>query len=221
MFKKSVVALVAALLAMAAGTASADVVCADSSYCTVTFTRTYTGNFNPGQPYDYVTVAPDGSGETFAQFGITIRVFLKNCQGQPLVGVPAQQINLFNANLCICPGGAISDAGTDANGMATFSGTLKAGGCVPSVDVYADGVFICTLRGPSPALVTVKLNSTDAANQGTSPCFTDSSDLAAFAARIGKPAQYNICFDYNETGGPTIDSSDLAFFASVIGAACN
>ena len=220
MYEKFVLAWVAALLAMTVGTASADVVCADSSYCTVTFTRTYTENYNPGQPYDYVTVAPDGSGETFTQFGITIRVFLKNCQGQPLVGVPAQQINLFNANLCICPGGAISDAGTDANGMATFSGTIKAGGCVTSVDVYADGVFIGTLRGPSPGLVTVKINSTDTLT-ASGPCFTDSSDLAVFASRIAKPAFYTICLDYNESGGPTIDSSDLAFMASVLGAACN
>ena len=219
MYNNSVVARVAALLALAAGSASADVVCADSSYCTVTFTRTYTMNYNPGQPYDYVTIAPDGRGETFAATGITIRVFLKNCQGQPLVGVPAQQVNLFSPSICICPGGAISDAGTDENGMATFSGSMKAGGCTTSVDVYADGVFIGTLRGPSPALVTVKLNSTDGGS--SSPCFTDSSDLARLAARIGKPAQYTICFDYNETGGPTIDSGDLAFLAGVIGAACN
>ena len=96
---------------------------------------------------------------------------------------------------------------------------MQAGGCVTSLQLYADGVFICTLRGPSPAEVTVKINSTDGGV--SSPCFTDSSDLASFAARIGKPAQYNICWDYNETGGPTIDSSDLAFFAAVIGAACN
>ena len=130
----------------------------------MTFTRTYTANYNPGQPYDYVTVASDGSGETFAQLGITIRVFLKNCQGQMLAGVPAQQIALFNPHLCICMGGAISDAGTNANGMATFSGTMRAGGCVTSLDVYADGVFIGTLRGPAPGFVTVKINSPDPRN---------------------------------------------------------
>ena len=221
MYKKSFVSLAAALLSMVTGMAAADIVCYDGSYCTATFSRTYTGNYNPGQPYDYVTVAPDGTGETFAQFGITIRVFLKNCQGVPIVGVPAQQIALFSPDLCICPDGAHSDAATDANGMATFSGTLKAGGCVTRVDVYAEGTYIDTVRGPSPDLVSVKLNSTDAASQGISPCFTDSADLAGFAARIGKSTQYNICWDYNESGGPTIDSADLAFFASVIGAACN
>jgi hypothetical protein len=217
---KPVIGLVAALLVTATGTASADLVCADSSYSTVTFTRTYQGNYNRGQPYDYVTVVPDGSGETFTQFGITIHVFLRNCQGQPIVGMTAQQITLFNPSLCICPGGAISDAGTDANGMATFSGTLRAGGCVQSLDVYADGVFIGTLRGPSPEFVTVKLNSMDAAQQGTSPCYTDSSDLAAFAQRLGRVALYSICFDYNENGPPTIDASDLSFFAAYIQANC-
>jgi len=220
MYNNSVVARVAALLALAAGSASADVVCADSSYCTVTFTRTYTMNYNPGQPYDYVTVAPNGRGETFAQLGITIRVFLKNCQGEPLVGVPAQQITLFNPSLCICTGGAISDAGTDANGMATFSGSIRAGGCAQSVDVYADGVFICTLRS-SPGNVSVKINSPDNAQQGTSPCFTDADDLVIMASRLGRPAFYNICQDFNESGGPTLDSSDLAYFAAVLGAGCN
>lgn len=115
---KSVIAVGVALLATAAGTASADLVCADSSYSTVTFTRTYLGNFRPGQPYDYVTVNPDGRGDTFAATGITIRVFVRNCQGQPIAGLPTQQISLFNPSLCICPSGAISDAATDANGMA-------------------------------------------------------------------------------------------------------
>lgn len=68
--------------------------------------------------------------------------------------------------------------------------------------------------------MTVKINSPDAAQQGTSPCYTDSSDLAAFAQRIGRPSLYSICFDYNETGGPTIDASDLSMFASYIQAAC-
>ena len=167
-----------------------------------------------------MTVVPDGSGETFTQFGITIRVFVRNCQGQPIVGLPAQNISLFSPSLCICPGGAISDAGTDANGMATFSGSLRAGGCATSLDVYADGVFIGTLRGPGPDFVTVKLNSWDAAQQGTSPCYTDSSDFAAFAQRLGRAVLYSICFDYNETGGPMIDSSDLASFASRIQANC-
>jgi hypothetical protein len=219
MLKKSVVALSAALLAACfAGTAAADIVCPDSSYCEVVFGQTYgpTSQF-AGLPYDYLTTDPANGGESFNSFGIDIRVYLKNCDGEPLIGVPAQEVVLFNSNLCICPGGGASDAGTDSNGCATWTGTLATGGCVDVLDVYADGVFICTLEDASSR--TVKLNSTDQAHAPTSPCFTDSSDLASLAAQLGQSAIGRICFDFNELD-PTIDLSDLAFFAASLGAAC-
>jgi hypothetical protein len=210
-----------------AGQAAADIVDPDSSYCEVTFNRTYpTGSQFVGQPYDYVTIAPDAAGETFFNVNgvnepdgladIDIRVYLRNSLGAPLIGVPAQEIVVFSSQLCICPGGNISDAGTDAAGMAQFTGTLAAGGCVTALDVYADGVYICTLNS---AARNVKTNSPDYAHQGTSPCFADASDLGFFATVLGKTATGNICSDFNELG-QTVDASDLAFFASFLGAAC-
>jgi len=214
MMKKSVVAIMAAIVACMAGTAAADVVCPDSSYAVVTFNASYTGSWNNGADYDYVTIAPNGLGETFINASgqnnvlpdIEIRVYLKNCNGDPLVGVPAQEIVLYNSGLCICPGGNISDAGTDINGCATFTGSIAGGGCVQGLDVYADGVPIDT--------IPVNINSTDTGL--ASPCFTDSSDLTAFAGKLG--GAHDICFDYNETGA--VDSGDVAFFAGVLGAAC-
>jgi hypothetical protein len=198
MLKKSlVVALVAACFV---GTAAADIVCPDSSYCTVSFATTK----------DRVTIAPNGAGETFAGTGITIQVYLKNCNGAPLVGVPRQEVVIYNSGLCICPGGNVADAATDVNGMTTFSGTIRGGGCVENLTIFADGVAICT--------IAVKTNSPD--HVPASPCAVDASDLGALASRLGNAAQYNICFDYNESGGPTIDASDLAFFASLLGAGC-
>src|SRR5262249_10066452 len=184
----------------------ADIVCPDSSYCTVTFTNL---------AKDRITIVPSFvfSGDTFAGTGITIRVFLKNCQGQPQVGVPAQEIVMFNAGLCICPGGNISDAATDLNGMTTFSGTIHGGGCVNSLQVFADGVAICSLP--------VKTDSWDALP--ASPCFIDAGDLAALSARLGSSlippvGMYSICFDWNEDG--FIDAGDVASFASPLGQAC-
>jgi len=220
MMKKSVVAIMAAIVACMAGTAAADVVCPDSSYAVVVFNETYSGAWNNGSDYDYVTIAPSGLGETFPNASglnnalpdIEIRVYLKNCNGDPLVGVPAQEIVLYNSGLCICPGGNASDAGTDINGCATFTGSIAGGGCVQGLDVYADGVPIDT--------IPVNINSTDTG--AASPCFTDSSDLAAFAPILGSSAAggapYSICFDYNESG--FVDSSDVSFFAQVLGAAC-
>lgn len=215
MMKKSVVAIMAAIVACMAGTAAADVVCPDSSYAVVTFNASYTGSWNNGADYDYVTIAPNGLGETFVNASgqnnvlpdIEIRVYLKNCNGDPLVGVPAQEIVLFNSGLCICPGGNTSDAGgTDVNGCATFTGSIAGGGCVQGLDVYADGVPIDA--------IAVNINSTDTGL--ASPCFTDSSDLTAFAGKLG--GAHDICFDYNETGA--VDSGDVAFFAGILGAAC-
>jgi len=201
MVKKSlVVAMFALVAACFAGTAAADIVCADSSYCIVTF----------GTTKDRVTIAPNGAGETFAGTQITIQVYLRNCAGAALAGVPAQEVVIFNSNLCICPGGNIADAATDLNGRTTFSGTIRGGGCVESLSIFADGVGICT--------TSVKTNSPD--HVPASPCAVDAGDLSAFAARLGIPAQYNICFDYNESGGPTIDAGDLSFFASLLGSAC-
>lgn len=229
MSRKLAVAAMAALFAAClAGPAAADIVCPDSSYCTVVFNRTYGTNSQfVGQLYDYVTIAPDAAGETFFNVNgtnevdglpdIDIRVYLRNCQGAPLVGVPAQEIVVFNSALCICPGGNISDAGTDVTGCAQFTGTMAAGGCVTSMDVFADGVFICTLRGQANR--TVKTNSTDYAHQGTSPCFADAGDLAFLATQLGKAAASRICSDFNEQG-VNIDASDLAFFASFLGASC-
>lgn len=223
MLKKSLATIALALIAISmAGVASADIVCPDSSYVCVDFTKTYTNNYNKGQPYDYVTVSPNGAGETFSGTGITIRVYLKNCQGAALPGVPAQEVILFNTALCICPGGNGADAFTDANGCTQFSGTMRAGGCVSSLTCFADGVSLGTVQrngkcGTTADFRTVKINSTDAGV--SSPCFTDASDLAALATKLGSVPNYNICFDYNETG-TVIDASDLAFFASLLGAAC-
>jgi hypothetical protein len=204
MFKKALVMTAAAALTLGCvGAASADIVCADSSYCVVQFA-------NPAR--DRITISPNGNGDTFNSTGITVQVFLRNCQGQVLAGVPAQEVILFNANLCICPGGNIADAATDLNGMTTFSGTIRGGGCVSSLQVFADGVAICN--------TTIKTNSWDALP--ASPCFVDAGDLAALATRLGTSqaggGAYTICSDWNED--TFIDAGDVASFAQQLGAAC-
>src|SRR5262245_3385801 len=191
MRSRAILLVLAALLACGAlgpPRAAADIVCPDSSYATVQFTRSFTGIYRNGQPYDVVTVGPAGV-ESFAEVGIVIQVYLKNCAGSPLVGVPRQGIVLFNSNLCICPVGNIADAATDANGATSFSGAMLSGGCVTTLSVFADGVFIATLP--------IKTNSPDAIPQ--SPCFVDAADLAAFMSVYGTEnglhPNYTICKD--------------------------
>ena len=110
----------------------------------VTFARLYTGNYNTGKPYDYVTISPNGNGETFADMGITIR-FRIACHrtGWPIVQIPAEKMILFSSSLCLCtyPTAAYP---TDADGWTEFTGTIVGGGCAQSLDFYVDGIHICS-----------------------------------------------------------------------------
>jgi hypothetical protein len=199
MLKKSLAVVL--LVACFAGTAAADIVCPDSSYCTIAF----------GTTRDRLTIIPDGSGDTFTGLQITLRVFLKDCNGAALVGVPREEVVIYNAGLCICPGGTVADAATDVNGMAAFTGTIRGGGCVESLTIFAEGAAICT--------VAVKTNSPDGIPEvGGQPCAVDASDLGNFASALGQPANYSICEDYIEDG--VIDSSDLGLFAQALQDRC-
>src|SRR5262245_1591483 len=130
MFKKTFV--VAALVACFAGTAAADIICPDSSYATVQYATAK----------DRVTISPGLNGETFPQNGITVKVYLKNCNGAPLAGVPREEVVLFSNVLHICTGGNVADAATDLNGAATFTGSIRGGGCANSLTFIADGIPI-------------------------------------------------------------------------------
>src|SRR5262245_40656126 len=123
----------AAVVACFAGTAAAGVVCADSSYVTVQYTASVRLTISPG---------PNG-GETLQQQGITVKVYLKDCDsGAPIVGVPREDIILWSNALLICPNGSVADAATDANGATSFTGSIRGGGCTNNLVVFADGVFI-------------------------------------------------------------------------------
>lgn len=182
----------------------------------LTFDRTYTGNYRPGEPYDYITINPAGTGETLEDTGITLRIRALCVpigapldQGQPIVGLPADEIVLFSTSLCMCES-KHPDHETDAEGWTEFTGTIAGGGCSQGLYLFVEGVYVDT--------IPVNINSTDAGT--TSPCHTDAGDLAVLAEKLGVPEEWDICFDYNESGPPTIDTGDLAFFAQHVGAAC-
>lgn len=204
MSRKTISTILVALLAIGALAPQGvrgDIVCPDSSYATVQFTRTFTGHYRNGEPYDVVTIGPGGV-ESFADAGIIIRVYLRNCQGAPLPGVPPQEVVLFNSMLCLCPGGNIADAPTDANGCTSFSGALSGGGYATSLLVFADGIQIGSLP--------VTVNSPEVHD-----CYLDIDDFAAWAqyygAESGVQASYSVRWDWNEDG--FIDLSDLAFLS--------
>ena len=176
----------------------------------VSFSRRFEGTYRPGEPYDVVTIRPDGGGETFADAGIRIRIRLICIQPdgiRPFAGIPAEYIMLWSPALCLSTS-KTADGPTDADGWTEFSGSIAGGGCGESLQVYADGIYLGT--------IPVKVNSPDV-GQTTMACTTDGSDLAALSTVLGVRTAYSICFDFNESGAP-VDSGDLAYFASALGA---
>src|SRR5262249_53523291 len=103
-----------ALAGDAAGNLAGCIADPDSSYCIITFAD---------PTHDRITISPNGTGDTFASTGITIRVGIRNFAGEPVIGEPAVEFVLYNSALCICPGGNIADHPSDVNGETTFTGT--------------------------------------------------------------------------------------------------
>jgi hypothetical protein len=158
---------------------------------------------------DRVTIAPNGGLETLASNGITIDVWVKGCGEYPFIGLPAEEVVVYNGALCLCNGGNHADADTDQDGHTTFTGAIRGGGCAESLDIYADGIFVATVQ--------VKTNSPDAA-QTSGACHIDMSDVTELSTVLGNPGAYTICFDWNESG--TIDAGEVAYLAAVLGAEC-
>ena len=160
-------------------------------------------------PSRSLTIDPTGMGETLAEVGITIQVqVVRTFLGGPLYpmpNVPPSELILFDSDLCFCAPFQAARP-TDANGDTEFTGTIRGGGCVESLDLYVDGVW----SGQIP----IRVNSVDTGN-----CSVDASDLVHLARRLGRPELYDFCFDYNDSGG--IDAGDLAFFASHLGTRCS
>ena len=181
-----------------AGRVAAQVECVDSSYAFVTFAG--------GK--DRITIAPNGGFETLAGNGITIHVYMRNCQGVARPGISGNDIVVWNVNLCLCSGGYHADADTDENGHTTFTGVIRGGGCVESLDVFGEGVHIAT--------VPVKTNSPD--DVSLSPCHVDMSEVGVLSSRFGNPSAYTICGDWNESGA--IDAGEVAYLAAFLGAEC-
>ena len=119
----------------------------------------------------------------------------------------AGDIMLYNGNLAV---GTFLTASmpTDSEGWTEFHGTMRGGGCVQNLNLFLDGCGVTS--------IPIKINSPDTGS--ASPCAVDAGDLSALAARLGIPANYSICFDWNEDGA--VDAADVSAFAAVLGANC-
>lgn len=172
--------------------------------------RVFRGSYRTGEPFDVLTVAPDGSGETLEEVGITLRVrIICNVFGDitPITQLPRQEIVLYSTTIGVCTPLYAARA-TDDDGWTEFTGTFHVGGCADELMLFADGLLV--------ANVPIRLNSPD--TWSASPLGVDGADLVALARHLGNPSAYSICFDYNEDGA--VDAGDLAYFATALGAFC-
>ena len=210
----------------------ADIVCPDSSYCVVVFNRVFSSGsqFPAGSPYNWVTISPEGFAPFFNVNGVTeadglpdidIRVYLRNCNGTPIAGMPAAEIVIYSPDVCFCAGGNEADAASDAEGCARFTQQLRGGGCARVLEVWAGGVFIGELRDANG--VAIWTNSGDFAHMGTTPCQVDASDLALFATQLGRsalvPWPRGPCFNFNLYGG-NVSADELVFMSQWMGEKC-
>ena len=189
--------------------------CSPAAEVQLTFANTFTGTYRTGEPFDVVTIDPAGTSEALDDVGISLRVRLYcDCFGQdygPLAGLPPDVILLF-ANSLHPAASWFASTATDAEGWTEFHATMTGGGCAQSLDLYADGMYVTTLH--------IQVNSPDATpTTYDGSCAVDAGDIAALAARLGNPAAYSMCFDWNEDGA--VDAGDVAALSAVLGAQCD
>jgi len=186
------------------------VVCFPQAELDLQFARTFTGSYRNGEPLNLFTITPSGSGETLEDVGITLRMRLYcDCgsgRTSTLANLPADEVILYASSACAW---MHPSSPTDADGWTEFHGTLRGGGCADRLMLFVGGI--------AAQWIPIGFNSPDTAL--ASPGAVDAGDLSALAARLGIPANYSICSDFNEDGA--VDAADLSAFAAVLGSACN
>jgi hypothetical protein len=175
-----------------------------------------------------VTVCPQGDFEMISKScGATadyiwVEVITSCGGGGPLPGVPRTDF-WFNAcdparQLALCIEPFIADSLTGMNGRTTFSGVLRAGGCVPSGGIWiaVQGFIIHTRWCASTLCLPIIVKSPDSTGPGGNPDgVVNLSDLIPFGFTYNKnlgQARYNPCCDYNDDDKCNL--SDFAFFGT-------
>lgn len=160
-------------------------------------------------------VCPQGDGDRLDATGATISVVVKDNGGNPIPGVPAADFWLESCNspgLVLCGGsGTINaDAATDANGEATISAQLGAGGCDSvGVVVVVQGVVLQDVNNAcAPLCLPILAKSPDI----NSDLVVDVIDLGLFSLLYTSPPHgFQTCLDYNCDG--IIDLVDFSLFS--------
>ncbi len=172
----------------------------------------------PGAETVSLYVLPDGLGNPFsaaqlpygAVVDATLTLTLRDCWDVPVADFPFEDLWLESEDggLVACAGGTVADAGTDANGVTTWSAPLRAGGfseagCV----VMINGMVL--LYGPP---LDLRFNSPDL----NSDLLVNLSDVAIFVGDFWGPYHYRSDFSCDGV----LNLSDVPLMIRGVGAAC-
>ena len=165
---------------------------------------------------------PDGQGHRLdACYGhgghevdATVEFTLLDWSSNPIVDFPREDIWLESSlgGMITCPGGAIADQNTDAEGRGTFSGAFQAGG---STDPIAGETLLLVINGsvcPNGMGMDIQVNSADM----NGDLAVDLTDVVIFATVFYGP--YDHAADFHFDG--VINLSDVVLMMQGRGANC-
>ncbi len=166
-----------------------------------------------------VMVVPDGSGDPLTAASTpsgqtvdaSITLFLRDCFDVPIASMPQEDMWLESVDhgLLACPGGTVADANTDANGIATWTAPLTAGGYSQTgCRVVISGSALYT-----PSELPLQFNSPDLNGDGS----VNLSDVSVLAGDY-LSGYYHFRSDFMRDG--ILNLSDIAKFAPTLGSSC-
>jgi hypothetical protein len=174
-----------------------------------------------------ITICPKGDFEQIRNgcggSNDYIWIEARDCASTPIPGIPWTDYWIGACTpaqaLFYCVEPIAADSLTGANGRTTFSGVIRAGGCVLTGGVYMaiQGEIIRTPPNYiTPLCLNVILKGPDLTGAGGAPDgFVNLSDLVPFGSSYNKnlgQGGYNACCDYNDDDKCNL--SDFAFFGS-------
>jgi hypothetical protein len=145
-----------------------------------------------------------------------------NCDGGPTPGIPQTDFWIGSCDpaheLCLCAAAIVADSSTGSNGRTTFSGVLRAGGCVPSGGIWimCQGRRIMAKPCPNvnPLCLNIVIKGPDLTGAGGHPdCVVNLSDLVPFGLSYNRgigQSGFSSCCDYNDDNHCNL--SDFAYF---------
>jgi hypothetical protein len=172
-----------------------------------------------------ITICPRGDFEQI-RYGCGgaddyIWIEARDCANYPIPGIPWTDywMNACDAaqGLCFCAEPIVADSLTGANGRTTFSGIIRAGGCVQTGGIYMAIQGHIIKKPPTyatPLCLGVVIKGPDLTGASGKPdCVVNLSDLVPFGTGYNKnlgQGGYNACCDFNDDDKCNL--SDFAYF---------